>query len=279
MATSQASGDDVRAKLRDIFKTSYNEHPQQWSKLWESGDFLPWDRGEPSPALVDLLNEKEDLIGQVTTGGRRKKALVPGCGRGYDVLLLASKGYDAVGLEISDSAVNQCRKLWEQEGSNYFKASPNHGSCEFVLGDFFKDDWVSSAASSQGSFDLIYDYTFFCALPPEARPRWASRTSQLLSRSSEARLICLEFPTHKPPNTGGPPFGLMPETYVAHLSHPGEELPYTNEGYPDMEALGKQSDDQAANDAALVRIAHWQPARTHPIGQGKDWLSIWRHRA
>lgn len=229
------SSDDARAKLRELFKTDYDQHPKQWSKLWESGDFLPWDRGEPSPALVDLLNEKEDLVGRPVIEGRRKKALVPGCGRGYDVLLLASKGYDAVGLEISESAVHQCRVLREKESTKYFPNSPDHGSCDFVLGDFFEDQWLSSATSGQSSFALIYDYTFFCALPPEARPKWAARMSQLLSSDPEARLICLEFPTYKAPDTGGPPFGLSPDTYVAHLSRPGEELPYSSEGYPDME--------------------------------------------
>lgn len=271
------SSDDARAKLRELFRADYEQHPKQWSKLWESGDFLPWDRGEPSPALVDLLNERKGLLSQAVTEGRRKKALVPGCGRGYDVLLLASKGYDAVGLEISESAVEQCQELFKRERSSYFEGSPDHGSCDFVLGDFFKDDWLSSATSGGSSFDLIYDYTFFCALPPKARPKWASRMSQLLSTGQEARLVCLEFPTYKAPDTGGPPFGVIPEAYIAHLSHPGEELPYTSEGYPDMEALNGQSDGPGANRTALQRIAHWQPARTHAIGQGKDWLSVWRH--
>ncbi|KAA6414026.1 MAG: thiol methyltransferase [Lasallia pustulata] len=80
--------------------------------------------------------------------------------------------------------------------------------------------------------------------------------SQLLAPAPAANLICLEFPTYKDPSLGGPPFGLSPAVYVEHLSHPGEELP----------------------PGGLERVAHWQPERTHEIGKGTDWVSVWRHQ-
>lgn len=95
--------------------------------------------------------------------------------------------------------------------------------------------------------------------------------SQLLSTDASARLVCLEFPTFKEPHTGGPPFGLRPEVYVAHLGHPGERLPYTDAGYPN------EANEGVPEDGKLERIAHWQPERTHSVGQGTDWIGIWRH--
>ena len=92
------------------------EHQDRWSQLWDKGDFLPWNRGAPNPALVHFLSDRQDLIGTSTVeddekgGTRRKRALLPGCGRGYDVLLLASFGYDVYGLEVSESAVERCRE-------------------------------------------------------------------------------------------------------------------------------------------------------------------------
>ena len=95
---------------RDYWLTS-QEIPQSisWSTLWDEGDFLPWDRATPNPALDDVLAYRQDLIGDCFVGDgkdgqRRKKALLPGCGRGYDVMLLANFGYDSYGLEISGSA-------------------------------------------------------------------------------------------------------------------------------------------------------------------------------
>lgn len=104
------------------------------------------------------------------------------------------------------------------------------------------------------------------------RPSWALRHTQLLAPAPDGNLVCLEFPTSKDPMTKGPPFGVRPETYVEHLSHPGAKVPYNEQGHAEVHALGD------AGPKALVRTAHWQPKRTHSIGQGTDWVSIWRHR-
>lgn len=94
--------------------------------------------------------------------------------------------------------------------------------------------------------------------------------SQLLAH--EGCLVCIEFPTAKDPTTGGPPWALPPPVYAEHLSHPGEEIAYD-------EASGRITEDpsRSKNAAALTRIAHWQPSRTHEIGQGTDWVGVWRH--
>lgn len=156
---------DARARLQDHF-AEYKEdrYAEGWSRLWDQGDFLPWDKGLPNPALYDILDKRHDLIGTaiVDDSGsqRRKKALVPGCGRGVDVLLLASFGYDAYGLEVSPKAVDACEKEVRKTDSKYPVKDEKigNGSVRFVQGDFFKDDWLATAAV-EGKFDLIYDYT------------------------------------------------------------------------------------------------------------------------
>jgi len=57
-------------------------HQEKWAELWDNGEFIPWDKGCPSPALVDLLAQRQqhtsftaqDLVAR---GERRKRALVP----------------------------------------------------------------------------------------------------------------------------------------------------------------------------------------------------------
>lgn len=44
---------------------------------------------------------------------------MPGCGRGVDVLLLASFGYDAYSLESSVTAVDACKKEEKVNHSRY----------------------------------------------------------------------------------------------------------------------------------------------------------------
>lgn len=36
-----------------------------------------WDRGKPSPALLDLLEQREEILNPIMANGRRKKVLVP----------------------------------------------------------------------------------------------------------------------------------------------------------------------------------------------------------
>jgi methyl halide transferase len=120
----------------------------KWDTLWHNEN-TPWDRGLPSPALVELLKDKHFPL---VPEGKKGKALVPGCGRGYDVVLFAGLTGDeqniekAVGLDVSEKAVEEARERHAN--------APGHS--EFVTGDFFSDseDWIK-----QGPYDVVYDYT------------------------------------------------------------------------------------------------------------------------
>lgn len=175
--------EDVRARLLDHFPNGSSDKPDRWAMLWDKGDFLPWDSGAPNPALVDVLTDRKDLIGtcfkedgtpaEKEEGGRkeRKKALVPGCGRGYDVILLASFGYDAYGLEVSDKAVELCVQEQQMNGDKYpvKDESVGNGTVTFLKGDFFHDEWIEKITGG-GKFDLIYDYTVRTSHPPAPLP-------------------------------------------------------------------------------------------------------------
>ena len=120
----------------------------------------------PNPALEDVLTDRQDLLGPPTmkhgTGnGNRKQAFVPGCGKGYDVLLLASFGYDAYGLEVSESAVKQCLEEQRMNAHKYpiKDQAKGAGKALFIQGDFFKTEWLRPDVGRNGRFDLIYDYT------------------------------------------------------------------------------------------------------------------------
>lgn len=124
---------------------------------------------------------------------------------------------------------------------------------------------------------LLTIMQFFCALEPSMRPKWALRQTQLLAPSPTGNLICLEFPRHKDPQAPGPPYASPSEAYVAHLSHPGEQVPYDAKGVVKHEPL------RAPSKEGLERVAYWKPERTHEVGQGDngvihDRVSIWRCR-
>jgi len=165
MTSTAAPGTGTeRERLRTHFLQSpSSEHGKLWDDLWQKGDLLPWDKHEAGRALFDALQQRTDILGSapVTTSGKRKRALVPGCGRGHDVLMLAGLGYEAYGLEVSEGALKACE---ENADENYLKmyaggaGAEEGGSYKFFQGDFFKEGWEKEFSAGEG-FDLVYDYT------------------------------------------------------------------------------------------------------------------------
>ncbi|KAF3932070.1 hypothetical protein ABW20_dc0105577 [Dactylellina cionopaga] len=206
--------------------------------------FAAWDRGGSSPSLIDLLKDRPELV-TPSSPNERLTALVPGCGRGYDVLLFASHGINAYGLELSASAIAEAQKNAEK---TLPEASLLSGSYRFVNGDFFESDWLSSLEGNDGKqFDIVYDYTFLCALDPSQglRPKWASRMAELVKPGG--KLICLEFPLYKSFDLPGPPWPLRSEIYKELLENAG-----------------------------FVRELHVKPKRYLEAGQDSDMVSVWK---
>ena len=148
-----------RERLRQHFLQENS--PDRWEKLWQN-NFMPWDRGAPNPALVDIINQHKNLFGESSSESSdgtktKKRALVPGCGRGYDVMLLASFGYDAVGVDGSETAVKAAQKLPQEHMDKYPLQSgvQERGTVTYILDDFFSKSWEGG----DGKFDVIYDYT------------------------------------------------------------------------------------------------------------------------
>ncbi|KAH8670905.1 thiol methyltransferase [Xylariales sp. PMI_506] len=258
----------------------FSEHGSRWNSLWQE-EFTPWDRGGPSLALLDLLEERPELFSFSSGGGgggggaSRRTALVPGCGKGHDALLLASFGFDVCGLDVSDVALAEARKNADavRDDPVYQPRKGIAGTNQWVAGDFFKDDWLEEAGVKTGKFDLVFDYTFLSALPPAVRPAWAKRMADLLLPGG--RLVCLEFPSINQPSAPGPPWALPPQVYLAYLSRPGEEVAVDKYG-------GVLVDDiQDPKAGGLKRLLHVHPKRTHPAGvrDGNvvDWISVWSH--
>ncbi|KAG8862331.1 hypothetical protein FRB96_001910 [Tulasnella sp. 330] len=147
----------------------------------------PWDAGKSQPPLFDLM--RSELGKKIQSEhSKESRALVPGCGQGYDAAYLASLGYDTWGVDLSDTAVQLAKNT-----------QTLHPKLSFHMLDFFKFE------IPDGGFDLVYDYTFFCAIPVELRRGWGDRMRQLVR--PEGYLITLVFPIDGP-RTGGPPYSI-----------------------------------------------------------------------
>ncbi|KAG0240856.1 hypothetical protein BGW41_006611 [Actinomortierella wolfii] len=174
-----------------------------WDKLWEK-DIHPWDNPTPSPALIELIEQKP-IKDQIPKTGR---VLVPGCGRGVDVFYLGNEQRPAFGMDISPIAVQQCKDIRESKG-----ISASHA--DFLCEDFFK------YKAPEGGYSLIYDYTFFCAIHPSMREAWAKKMAELIHPGGV--LITLIYPLREP-DEFGPPFYVTVDAYRNLLQDNFENL-------------------------------------------------------
>lgn len=126
-----------------------------WQKYYEENN-TPWDRGGPSPALVDWLK----------TGRMSGRVLVPGCGHGNDLIALAASGAgEVVGLDIAPGAIAAAAE----------RTSGLHG-VSLLAGDLF----VLGAGELKASFDWVFEHTCFCAIDPARRPDYVRAVASLL---------------------------------------------------------------------------------------------------
>lgn len=184
MSSAPVQVPEAVARAREILKAT-----NSWESCW-SQSVTPWDLGEVTPIISELVRN-----GGLPPG----RALIPGCGSGYDVAALATPDRHVVGIDISETAVARARKI--------ASAGPSAKWVEFVCTDFF-------SYTSASPFDLIFDYTFFCALEPTIRPKWAAKMSELLSPGGE--LITIIYPVSD--HEGGPPYAVSLKSYEEVLN-------------------------------------------------------------
>ena len=77
---------------------------------------MPWEKGEPSPGLVDFLSAHPEL--------KRGRVAVPGCGTGHDVRAFAAAGFAASGFDIAPSAISQAEDIRGYHNSEYQLQQP-----------------------------------------------------------------------------------------------------------------------------------------------------------
>ena len=158
--------------------------PTDWESMYQSSE-TPWDKGAPSPALVDFLAEN------AVTG----RVLVPGCGFGHDVRALAASGAEVIGIDIAPSAIEATAKL------------PPTGGERYELADLFE-----LPPHLRGSFDWVWEHTCFCAIDPAQRAAYVAAVAGALKPGGHLLAVFYLDPGQSGPDEG-PPF----EVSIAEL--------------------------------------------------------------
>lgn len=164
-----------------------NTDKHYWEDRWQQQQ-TGWDLGVVSPplqAFIDSLTDKSLRI------------LVPGCGNAYEAFYLIEQGFTNV--TVIDIAPSLVESLTQS-----FRKHPAHNSFKAVCGDFFEHS---------GEYDLILEQTFFCAINPSLRKKYAEQCYKLLAHGGRIAglLFNCEF-------EGGPPFGGNLTEYKGYFS-------------------------------------------------------------
>ena len=125
---------------------------RDWNAAYEANE-IPWDKGVAAPPLRAFL-KRSPIVGRV---------LVPGCGLGHDVRLLAEQATSVVGLDIAPRAVSQAQPLTAE------------GDVSFEVADF-----LNLPIRYHEQFDAVVEHTCLCALDREQRVAYARSVVQAL---------------------------------------------------------------------------------------------------
>jgi SAM-dependent methyltransferase len=150
-----------------------------WQARYDQGQ-TGWDRGGASPTLLRWL----------ATGELRPcRILVPGCGRGHEVIALAQAGFDVTGVDFAPAAITAVQS---RLGGKALTA-------EILQSDLF-------TYRPDEPFEAIYEQTCLCALSPE---RWADYEERLVGwLTPGGRLFAAFMQTD---SVDGPPFACAPD--------------------------------------------------------------------
>ena len=170
-----------------------NPHPQNpqnpgldWESRWQN-NLTGWDLGAVSPPLAAYIDQWKNLDAAV---------LIPGCGNAYEAEYLLKKGFTHVTvIDIAPSAVVCLRDRLDAAFPDW------HKHLTLVTGDFFEH---------HGTYDLILEQTFFCALNPSLRPAYAQHMFTLLKPGGKLAGVMFDRDFE-----GGPPYGGCAADYKA----------------------------------------------------------------
>ena len=155
-----------------------------WTQRYEQGS-TGWDVGEATRPLKTYIDQLDN---------RDIRILIPGSGNAYEAYYLYQHGFTNVWvLDISAYPLRAFRKQ-----------HPDFPAAHLLHQDFF---------AHQERYDLILEQTFFCALPPKMRPRYAQQMHQLLNQGGKLVGVLFNAPLYD----DHPPYGGTSAEYINYF--------------------------------------------------------------
>jgi len=127
---------------------------------------------------------REELVKLVESGKIKPcKVLVTACGEGFDCIYLASKGFDVLGIDISDKAIEYAKKNAEEAGVKI----------RFMQMDVFALDKLEE------KFDFVLEWALLHCVERETWDKYIENVAKLLNDDGKYLSVCF--------NINSPEFG------------------------------------------------------------------------
>lgn len=155
-----------------------------WKSRWQTGA-TGWDAGEattPIREFVDYLVKND--------ADKNLRILIPGAGSGHEAVYFYQQGFR--NITVCDWAEEAIERLKER--------LPELTDNQLIVSDFFE---------LKGKYDIIVEQTFFCAIDPILRSKYALKCFELLD--TEGSIFGVLFSQNF--EFQGPPFGGTVEEY------------------------------------------------------------------
>jgi cyclopropane fatty-acyl-phospholipid synthase-like methyltransferase len=148
-----------------------------WDSVYQSGN-APWDIGRPQQAILRVAE----------AGGLQEPVLDSGCGSGEHALMAAQMGFQATGVDISQTAIEHARA----------KARARGMLVDFLVGDVLA---LPDVPRLQPPFRTVIDMGCFHTFANADRPVYAASLAAVTEPGGVLHLLC--FSEHTP-GTDGP---------------------------------------------------------------------------
>ena len=198
-------------------------NPEFWQKRWQEGR-IGFNQSTVNPLLTEYFNRLNLTAGSLI--------FVPLCGKSIDMIWLATQGYDVVGVELVETAVQEffaeqnIEPIVYQQADNptirYYQSQLSGQTITLWVADIF-----ALTPKDIGSIDAVYDKAALIALPADMRMRYSEQVRKLSSDTSKVDvanneitpqlLLTLNYDQRK---KNGPPFSInneqLEQYYSAH---------------------------------------------------------------
>ena len=172
----------------DWFETLY-------SNSNDSGSGVPWANMAAHPTFKKWIDKCAILENE-------KTALVVGCGLGDDAIELEAKGYKVTAFDVSESAIELCKKRFPTSKIKFIKA-----------------DLIEGVSEWYKKFDLVLEIFTIQALPPKYEEVLIKNISDFVTDNGQLVLIT-EVQSQKRIYENGPPW-LLNHNYIESFERHG----------------------------------------------------------